>query len=146
MIIVVDANIIISGIINPYGPIPKILLQKTKIDFIVPGYALEEIELHKQRICQETNNPVFVFEQLLDKLLAQCLVFSAESISLAHTEKARKLTLSIDAKDTLYIAFCLALDALLWTGDLKLYKGLRKKGFNSIVTTSELKEIIKGII
>lgn len=43
MIVVVDANIILSGVINPYGPIPEILLQKTKIDFIFPGYALEEL-------------------------------------------------------------------------------------------------------
>lgn len=145
MIVVVDANIIISGIFNPYGPIPEIFLQNPKIDFIVPDYALEEIALHKLRICKETNTPAPFFDQLLERLLAQALVFSSDSINSAHIEKAGKLTLSVDVKDTLYIAFCFALDALLWTGDLKLYKGLRRKGFSNIVTTSELKEIIKGI-
>jgi hypothetical protein len=36
-------------------------------------------------------------------------------------------------------------DALLWTGDVKLIRGLRRKGFNNTVTTKELKEIIKGL-
>jgi predicted nucleic acid-binding protein len=145
MIVVVDANIILSGIINPFGPIPEIILQNTKIDFIVPGYALEEIALHKQRICNETNTSEPVFDQLLEQLLAQVLVFSDDSLNTTHIENARKLTLTVDLKDALYIAFCFALDAVLWTGDLKLYKGLRRKGFQSIVTTSELKETIKGI-
>jgi len=146
MIVIIDANIIISGIINPYGPIPEILLQNPGIDFIVPDYALEEIALHKLRICKETNTPAPFFDKLLEKLLSQGLVFSSDSINAAHIEKAGKLTLSVDRKDTLYIAFCLALDGMLWTGDLKLYKGLRRKGFHNIITTSELKEILKGMI
>jgi predicted nucleic acid-binding protein len=145
MIIVVDANIIISGIINPYGPIPKLLLQTTNIDFIVPGLALEEINLHKARVCKETKTPVHLFDELLEKLMRRILVFSADSIGVSHVEKAAKLTISVDAKDTLYIAFCFALDASLWTGDLKLYRGLRRKGFNSIITTAELRQLIKGM-
>ena len=146
MIVVVDANIIISGIINPYGPIPEILLQNSRLDFIVPDYALKEIALHKLRICKETKTTVPVFDKLQEKLLSGILVFSADTINVADIEKAGKLTLSIDSKDTLYIAFCIGLDAMLWTGDLKLYKGLRRKGFRNIITTSELKDIIKGII
>ncbi len=145
MIVVVDANIIISGIINPYGLIPQILLQNPKIDFIVPDYALEEISLHKARICKETKMQAPDFDKLQEKLLSGVFVFSSESISAIQIEKANKLTLSVDVKDTLYIAFCFAFDALLWTGDFKLYKGLRRKEFKNIVTTKELSEIIKGI-
>jgi predicted nucleic acid-binding protein len=145
MIVVVDANIIISGIINPYGPIPEILLLHRNIDFIVPDYALEEIDSHKLRICKKTNTSTFDFDQLADKLLSQVLVYSSDSVDATHIEKAHGLTLSVDFKDTLYIAFCLALDAVLWTGDLKLYRGLRRKGFMNILTTSELRETFKGI-
>jgi predicted nucleic acid-binding protein len=145
MIVIVDANIIISGIINPYGPIPEILLQIFNVDFIIPDYALTEIGLHKTRICKEAKIPIPLFDQLLEKLLSPVLVFSADSIDISHIEKAGKLTMSVDAKDIIYIAFCFAFDCLMWTGDLKLYRGLRRKGFKNIVTTKELSEIIKGI-
>jgi len=47
MIIVIDANVVISGIIKPFGPIPKTLLLENKaIDFILPQYALDEIIGH----------------------------------------------------------------------------------------------------
>lgn len=96
MIVVIDANIIISGIINPYGPIPEILLQNPKIDFIVPGYALEEIALHKLRVCKETKTHLSLFDKLQEKLLSGVLVFSADGINSQHIGKARKLTLSVD--------------------------------------------------
>ena len=59
--------------------------------------------------------------------------------------QAQTITKNIVEKDAIYVAFTIALDALLWTGDLKLYRGLRRKGFTNIVTTAQLKEIIKGI-
>jgi predicted nucleic acid-binding protein len=59
--------------------------------------------------------------------------------------KANELTEDIDKKDTIFVAFSLALDSLLWTSDLKLHKALRRKSFRNIITTKELKQIIKGI-
>jgi predicted nucleic acid-binding protein len=146
MIIIVDANILISGIINPYGSIPELLLlQSPQIDFIVPEYAIEEINLHKIRVCKETRTTVPLFEQSLDTILSNVLRFSSDAISHTDIAKAEEITISIDSKDVWYIAFAIAFDAILWTGDLKLYKGLRRKGFYNIITTTELKRIIKGL-
>lgn len=53
MIVVIDANIVISGIIKPFGPIPKLLLQKNDtLEFVLPEYALEEIIAHQKKICK----------------------------------------------------------------------------------------------
>ena len=48
MVVVVDANIIVSAIINPQGVIPFSLFNATdKIDFVIPQFIIEEIELHQ---------------------------------------------------------------------------------------------------
>lgn len=146
MTVIVDANIVITGIVNPYGPIPLIInLNSSTIDFVVPDYLIEEINSHKAKICKLTETSPVLFEQLKNDVLSKTLLFSTDTISQEDIKKAERLTSSIDVKDTWYVAFAIALDALLWTNDLKLYKGLRRKGFSNIVTTKELKEIIKGI-
>ena len=59
--------------------------------------------------------------------------------------EAERLVQHIDPKDFTFVEVAVYFDSLLWSGDLKLYKGLRRKGFKNIVTTKELSEIIKGI-
>lgn len=49
-----------------------------------------------------------------------------------------ELTRSIDEDDTPFVALAIYLDAYLWTGDLKLVKGLRKKGFDQIRLTKDM--------
>lgn len=146
MIVIVDANIVITGIINPYGPIPLLIsLYNSTIDFVIPEYAIEEINLHKQKICKLTNTFSTLFEKLKNDILSKTLLFSSDAVNHEDIEKAKQLISSIDIKDMGYVAFAIALDALLWTNDLKLYRGLRRKGFRCIVITKELKEIIKGL-
>jgi predicted nucleic acid-binding protein len=146
MTIIVDANILISGIINPRGIIPALILENPWIEFVTPEYAIEEINLHKLRICKATKIPVPTFEASLSKILSHVLSFSGDGVSEADILQAEKITAAIDRKDIWYIAFAIAFDAMLWTGDLKLYRGLRRQGFNNIIITSELKEIIQGML
>ncbi len=72
-------------------------------------------------------------------------LLSSKELNKEIIIKANELTADIDKKDTIFLAFSLALDSLLWTSDLKLYKALRRKSFRNIITTKELKQIIKGI-
>lgn len=146
MTIIVDANILISGIINPYGPIYEMLLLKNKeIDFVTPEFAIEEIVLHTAKVCRGAKISEDQFKYILASLLSRILQFSPDSISQVHITKAQSLVETIDPKDAWYVAFTMALNALLWTGDMKLYKGLRRKKFLSIITTSEAREIINGV-
>ncbi len=146
MTIIADANIILSAIISPSGPISKLIFTNCHIvDFVLPEYAIEEIELHKSRICTVTNTSPADFDKIKDLLLPKFIVFSAELIDKTTLNKAIILTKDIDEKDALYIAFSLALDALLWTADKKLMKAVRRKKYYKIVTTPELKNILKGL-
>jgi len=82
---------------------------------------------------------------LLSKLLANVALYSTQGVDNATLRKAILITQNIDVKDSIYIAFCLAFDGILWTGDMKLYRGLRRNGFMNVVTTKELTEILKGV-
>ena len=146
MTIIVDANILISAIINPDSFIGATLLtQNNNIDYVLPSFAIEETLYHKERICKTLNIKELFFEKNLDAIHNGCLVFASDSISPKYSKVAIQIVEKIDLKDAIYVAFSLALDALIWTGDLKLYKGLRRKNFKNIITTSDLKRILKGI-
>jgi predicted nucleic acid-binding protein len=56
MTVVVDANILISAIINPSGTIPFLLFNTNDaIDFVAPQFIIEEIELHQSKIIAVAN-------------------------------------------------------------------------------------------
>jgi predicted nucleic acid-binding protein len=145
MIVIIDANVLISAIINPEGKISKLLVLSKEIEFILPQYALLEIEGHKSKICAAYKIPNSFFDKTLLKLSSYFLVFSEKEINTVFFGKALEITKNVDENDAIYVAFTLALDALLWTGDLKLYRALRRKIFKQIITTKELEEIIKGL-
>jgi predicted nucleic acid-binding protein len=146
MIVIVDANVIISGIIKPFGTIPKILLQKNNaIDFVLPEYALGEIVAHQKKICKAAGISSEELSALLTGLLVNVLLYSTESIDNKTLKQAENIARPVDVNDTVYVAFSIAFGAMLWTGDLKLYRSLRRNGFMNIITTKELSEIIKGL-
>ena len=82
---------------------------------------------------------------MLDKITFRLLAFSTEMLNNETLLQAEAFTSSIDPHDSLYVSFSIELDALFWTGDLKLYKGLRRKGFNRVINTAEFKAILIGM-
>lgn len=146
MIVVVDANIVISAIINPQGIIPFLLFNASdKIDFVVPQFIMEEIELHQTKIIKAAKITKPIFQSLFTAIKENLLIFSDDLIDEESLDKAIALTKNIDEKDTIYVAFAIALDALFWTGDIKLKNALTKKGFTNTVSTKQFNEIVKGL-
>jgi predicted nucleic acid-binding protein len=47
----------------------------------------------------------------------------------------------IDINDVQYVAYAKQFKCKIWSGDKKLIKGLKAKGFTNILTTDELAEI-----
>lgn len=146
MIIIVDTNVIISACLNKQSDLFRLLKSyNQKINFVLPEYALEEINNHKMRVCYKSKVDLDLFNENLFNLVHFMNLLSYKELNREIITKAHELTSDIDKKDTIFVAFSLALDALIWTGDLKLYKALRRMSFNNIITTKELKQIIKGI-
>ena len=57
-------------------------------------------------------------------------------------DDAYKLTFDIDEKDTIFVAMGMYLNQKLWSGDKALVEGLRKKGYNELILTTELIEML----
>ena len=146
MIIIIDSNILISACLDSKSELYNIIVtDNLNIEFITPHFALEEIKNHSNRICVKAKKSVFDFEKNLDEVLSHILLLPDEEVSDENLIRAEDLTKNIDVKDTIFIAFSLALNSLFWSGDIKLYKALKRKGFANIITTKEFKQIIKGL-
>jgi predicted nucleic acid-binding protein len=70
-----------------------------------------------------TNSIIFIDERLLPQELLL---------------KSETLLKSIDPNDTPYVALTAHLEGILWTEDMKLYKGLKLKRFKEIIPTADL--------
>jgi len=146
MTVITDTNILISACLNEESESFKILntLSPT-IDFVIPDYALAEIEKHKRSICESTGRNIDIFNKLLIQCCINGMVISVADISTEHFSLAEQLTKNVDINDKAFVAFSVAFEALIWTGDLKLSHGLKRIGFKNIISTKELKDIIKGL-
>lgn len=128
MTLIIDSNILISAALNAESELYKLITTLfLKIDFVTPEFSLLEIKLHKKRICKNAKLETKEFDINLTNLLSNIILLPDEEVSDQEIQKAESFTKAVDLKDTIFVAFSLALDALIWTGDLKLYKALRKK-------------------
>jgi PIN domain len=73
------------------------------------------------------------------------LFLDAKDIHQEVITQTQKFMQGLDVNDFLFVATIIYFEGLLWTGDVKLKKGLNRKGFYHVITTSEFKQIIKGI-
>jgi predicted nucleic acid-binding protein len=127
---VIDANVLMSIIISGKS-IYKPLLDY--YNFIVPEFALVEIDKYKISIFEKTqmqkneliNFSYFVFSKL--NILPNYII--DEQIF----ENALKLTKNIDIKDTSYVALSMQLNLTLLTRDKKLILGLNKNKYKNVL-------------
>ncbi|WP_462249517.1 PIN domain-containing protein [Ferruginibacter sp.] len=146
MVVIVDANILISAILNINGRIADLIFSNSStIDFVVPAFIQTELKAKQKKICSENNITTGQFNQNALLLLTQILIINDDEISDAMFEKAFELTKNIDPKDTIYVALAISLDALFLTGDLKLIRALNRKGFSHLITPTDFQRILKGL-
>jgi predicted nucleic acid-binding protein len=146
VVVVIDANIIISASLKIKGRIAELIFNySSTINYVVPAFILSEIKENEEKICTAGKISKIEFNQNLAVLLTKLLLINDDEISDATFKKSFDLTKSIDPNDTIYIALAISLNALFWTGDLKLLRGLKRKGFAHIITTLDFEQILKGI-
>lgn len=143
MKIVVDTNIVFSGILNSSSKIGKILLNtKSHFQFFSCEFLKIEIFRHKNKLLKLTKLSEAELTEL-ESIITKNIVFINENLLpknlLLSTEK---LLLDIDINDTPFVALSKHLDALLWTGDMELYHGLKSKNFKNIITTTDLSVLL----
>ena len=142
MKIIVDANIVFSGILNTNGKIGDILINSEKIfSFIAPDFLRSEIYLHYDKLVKISKLPIEQVREAEYQICKSISFISEEQINLTNWHYAEKSVSDIDTKDLVYIAYAKQFKCKLWTGDKKLIKGLSSKNYHNILTTENLFEI-----
>jgi predicted nucleic acid-binding protein len=137
--IVVDANIVFSGILNTNGKIGDLLINSgDRFDFIAPEFLVAEIEKHYSKLVAISGLSLRDVREAQFRICKEIVFISAEQIYTKHWLNAEKLVADIDPGDIQYLAYSRHFKCKLWTGDKKLYKGLSRKGVKNIITTDEL--------
>ena len=139
MKIIVDANIVFSGILNSNGKIGDLLINSTKdFDFIAPDFLRIEIYKHYPRLCKIAKMTLDQVREAEFQICKDITFISEEQIKQLTWKSAEKLVSDIDPKDTHYIAYSKHFRCKIWSGDKELIKGLLKKKFKNFLTTEEL--------
>ena len=137
--IVVDTNVAFSTFLNIDSRIGQILLNGTKhYDFYAPEYIKYELIGHKERIKKIGKLSDERFVELYGMILRNIHIINHSIIPVPFYQTAFEICEDIDIDDTPFIAITEYLRGRLWTGDVKLIKGLIDKGYKRIVTTNEL--------
>ncbi len=139
MRIIVDANIVFSGILKSDGKIGDLLINSGGIfKFISPDFLRIEIRRNHEKLVQISK---LTLEQVLESEFQICKsihFISDEQISQTNWDLAENLVFDVDKKDVSYIAFSKQFKAKVWSGDKSLIKGLANKGFTNFISTNEL--------
>ena len=121
MRIIVDANIVFSGILKSEGKIGDLLINSgNRFKFISPDFLRMEIRRHHDKLMKISK---LTLEQVLEAEYQICKsinFISDEQINQANWEFAENLVFDIDIKDISYIAFSKQFKAKVWSGDKAL--------------------------
>ena len=143
MRIVVDTNIVFSALINSGSTIPEMIVAPfSDFQFFTSEYLFKELEKHKTKLKKASKLTEEEISRAKTELFKYIKTISLELIPQEIWLVAEDLTLDIDPNDIPFVALSIFLDAHLWTGDKILYAGLKKKGFDNVLLTAELREML----
>ena len=144
MRVIVDANIVFSGILNSNGSIGDLLINSGHIfNFIAPDFLRIEIRSHYPKLVEISKLSPDQIREAEYQICKSITFISEEQINPENWTLAYNLVNNIDSKDIVYIAYAKQFRCKLWTGDKRLTKGLSLKGYKNILTTNDLLELRK---
>lgn len=142
MRIIVDANIVFSGILNSEGKIGDLLINsQNHFDFIAPEFLREEIYKHYSKLSKISGLSFSRIREAEYQICKDIIFISENQIERQTWMIAEALVRDIDPNDTHYIAYSKHFNCKIWSGDKELIKGLQGKGFTQFISTKELYEL-----
>jgi predicted nucleic acid-binding protein len=137
--IIVDANIVFSGILNTNGKIADLLINSSSfLDFIAPSFLRSEIHKHYSKLCKISRLSLDEIQEAEFQICKDITFISEEQIKSSTWLAAEKLTFDVDPKDIPYVAMSKHFRCKIWSGDKELMKGLKTKNFSGFIVTEEL--------
>lgn len=139
MRVIVDANIVFSGILNSNGKIGDLLINSKKtLEFIAPDFLRAEIRRHYSKLSKISHMTLDEIRESEFQVCKDIIFISEEQIKKSTWLSAMKLVSDIDPNDTHYVAYSKHFRCKIWSGDKELVKGLAKKGFTNFISTEQL--------
>lgn len=139
MNLVLDTNIVISGLITPKGKISKLIFKDlSNSNLICPSFLFEEVRTKFEKIESITGLTNSQLNELIHRFYKNLELVEDDLIDFKFQKVAYHLVADIDKKDLLFVALSLQTGYPLWTGDKKLLKGLQKKGYKKVLSTDDL--------
>lgn len=115
MRLVLDTNILIAALIK--DSLTRDILFLPDFEFLVPEYALEEINRHRAKIARHSHLKPKEIDLLRSLLLESVTVVTAEKIE-PHMKTAEALIGNIDPGDVPFVALALAVENDgIWSND-----------------------------
>jgi predicted nucleic acid-binding protein len=103
---------------------------------------LVELFKHQPKIVQQSKRTI---ESITDDLLGYLKLIRMQDENLIapqYRQEADRLTRDIDSNDISFVALALQTNGILWTGDKKLTNHLKRIGFDRVIKTAELSELL----
>ena len=146
MKLIVDANIVFSGILNSNGKIGDLLINSKKhFQFIAPDFLRTEIFKQHPKLSKISKMTLDQVRESEFQICKEITFISEELIKQTTWLTAEKLVADVDPKDIHYIAYSKHFRCKIWSGDKTLIKGLAHKGFKNFITTEELYNLRQNI-
>jgi predicted nucleic acid-binding protein len=101
-----------------------------------------ELFKHQPKIIKYAKKPVDEVLTDLSSLVNALQLYNESLIEPQHWQEADRLTVGVDSRDISYVALTLQTGGWLWTGDKKLTTHLRVMGFERVLTTDELYQML----
>ena len=111
---VVDANIILSGLIS--DSMTRRLLVELEDDLLTPAYVHDEIGKYTEMVSEKSGLPPAEVEELIEMLFKRIDVVS-RPVVLESLQEAARIMRDTDPDDAVYLAAALERDAQLWSDD-----------------------------
>ena len=139
MIVVVDTNIVFSTLLKANGAVAKAFFNIPSFaEYYAPDFLVTELQLHRTKLLKQSGLSELNYEIAKTSVFAQINFIDVSVLPEEFKREAALLTKDIDFKDFEFVALALFMNAVLWTGDKKLYNGLRRKNFDKVISTQQI--------
>lgn len=143
-VVIIDTNVVFSCFLNAEGKVGDLVLNSRDcIEYYAPAYLRIEIEKHKEKIKRISNLTDLDLAELSAVIFSRIKFINERIIPFEKWYESSRIIREVDMDDIAFLAASLYMDKDLWTSDKRLYKGLKQKGYNKLITTDELFELRK---
>lgn len=113
------------------------------VQFYAPDFLRVEIERYIPKLVKLSKGEEKIIRRVLTLIYSQVTFISDAQIPFEYYKNAVPYVRDVDMDDLVFVALTDFLEETLWTGDMKLYRGLKSKGYTNVVSFQEIKAELK---